>query len=123
SLLSRAEQFGLDLAATHTVLVTLDRTPFRDATPVVAAVEDAALRATGGGAVLVTTQDGQLVTVVPTGNEVIEDRTLQAPSETLSPAGPGPGENGPGVELDPTWRCGVGRSYPGPAGIRQSYDE
>jgi len=124
SLLGRAEQFGLDLAATHTVLVAVAPTPFRDATPVVAAVEDAAARAAAGGAVLVTTKDGQLVCIAPTGVAAVEDRAGRAVSEALSAALSGPevetsAVSGPAVH----WRCGVGRGYRGPAGIRQSYGE
>jgi hypothetical protein len=115
SLLARAEQFGLDLAAPHTVVVASGPVPFRDATPLLAAVEAAAVQASAGAGALVTTKDGQLVAVLSTGGAVVEESSVAAVLAAIERASPG------GDEM--AWRCGVGRTYRSPAGIRRSYDE
>jgi sugar diacid utilization regulator len=124
SLLARAEQFGLDLAATHTVVVAIGPAPFRDATPVLAAVEDAAVQATAGLAALTTSKDGQLVCVLPSAGAAADDVAVTAVSAAVDRAlsASGAGESDAGDD-ETSWRCGIGRAYRGAAGIRRSYDE
>lgn len=109
-LLTSAERFGVDVVGHHAVAVLSGARPFRDATPVVARVEDAVSAAAGDGA-LVATKEGQLVCVLPMTKRRLDD-VISAITEVLAPH-----------MRDRHWRCGVGRDYGGPAGVVRSYDE
>lgn len=124
ALLVRAEQFGLDLAAHHVTLVATAHTPFHEATPAVARVEAAAVQAVGGEGVLVTSKDGQLVCVLPAGAVTDVDRAVRQIAATLRRSVSRPGRHARARPANiRAWRCGVGRPYPGAAGIRRSYEE
>jgi DNA-binding PucR family transcriptional regulator len=110
-LLTSAERFGVDVVGRHVVVVLSSNRPFRDATPVVARVEDAVATAAGDRS-LVATKEGQLVCVLPTTRPARVDAVVAAVSDAVTPK-----------MRDRTWRCGVGRGYAGPAGIVRSYDE
>jgi len=110
-LLTAAERFGVDVVGQHVVAVLSSTRPFRDATPVVARVEDAAASAAGDGA-LVATKEGQLVCVLPMAKPDGVDGVVAAITEVVAPN-----------MRDRHWRCGVGRGYGGPAGVVRSYDE
>jgi len=110
-LLTSAERFGVDVVGGHVVLVLSSSRPFRDATPVVARVEDAVATAAGDRA-LVATKEGQLVCVLPTTKPARINAVLALLIEVVAP-----------IMRDRAWRCGVGRGYGGPAGVVRSYDE
>ena len=110
-LLTSAERFGVDVVGGHVVVVLSSTRPFRDATPVVARVEDVVASTTGDGA-LVATKEGQLVCVLPTTEPTHVDEVVAAINEVVAPK-----------MRDRRWRCGVGRGYGGPAGVVRSYDE
>ncbi len=109
ALAARSEEFGLDLAGPHILAVATAGTPFADATPIVSRVEDAVIRASGGGDTLVTTKEGQLACVLPAATA---DATVDSLTRTLRQS----------VTATP-WRLGVGRPYPGAAGVVRSYEE
>lgn len=124
SLLERGEQFGLDLARSHWVVVVAAAAPFRDATPTLSRVEEALAGTAGGVRSLVTSKDGQLVCILPAGRAAEADRMLQAVVRVVR-TGEGDHESAPaGASAGPpSWRAGVGRAFGGAAGIRRSYDE
>lgn len=64
-LLARADNYALDLAGAHTVLVGRSADPFRDATSVVSEVAAAVGAVPGVSQYLAATRDGQLVLVLP----------------------------------------------------------
>jgi DNA-binding PucR family transcriptional regulator len=110
-LLTAAERFGVDVVGGHVVVVLSSPRAFRDATPVVARVENA-VAATAGDGALVATKEGQLVCVLPTTKLARVDAVIAALSEAVASR-----------RGDRVWRCGVGRGYGGPAGVVRSYDE
>lgn len=110
-LLTSAERFGVDIVGGHVVVVLSSARPFRDATPVVARVEDV-VASTAGDGTLVATKDGQLVCVLPTRKPSRVDAVIAAITEVVAPK-----------MRERRWRCGVGRGYGGPAGVVRSYDE
>src|SRR5215218_7246584 len=112
ALTARAEEFGLDLGGPHLLTVATAPAPFADATPILSQVEDAVGRAAGGGDTLVTTKEGQLTCVLPAGGSAAVDEMVENLSAALSR---GLGRSG--------WRIGVGRAYPGAAGVLRSYEE
>jgi sugar diacid utilization regulator len=118
-LLTSAEHFGVDVVGRHAVVVCTSELPFRDATPVLARVENA-LDAVAAGS-LVATKDDQLVCVLPASDAVRVTRFVAALTKTLKVSLPAP--RSAGASHTPHWRCGVGRSYSGPAGLVRSYDE
>jgi hypothetical protein len=110
-LLTSAEQFGVDVVGRHIVAVCTAQPPFRDATPIVARIEDAMAAAAGDGS-LVATKEGQLVCVIPAPARGGTERALHELERVL----------GRTFGAD-HWRCGVGRAHVGPAGLVRSYDE
>ncbi len=112
ALAARAEQFGLDLGGPHALAVAVADTPFADGTAIVSRVEDAIGRAAGGGDRLVTTKDGALTCVLPAGIPAGTDAMVEGLTGTLRR---NLGEAG--------WRVGLGRAYPGAAGVLRSYEE
>ncbi len=126
-LLTLAEQFGVDIVGRHVVVVCEALRPFRDATPVVARVEDAVATASGDGS-LVATKEGQLVCVIPVRRPDAARRAVDGIVHTLTKAftnhDADTGSHRPRSTSSPAgWRCGVGRSHAGPAGVVRSYDE
>jgi GGDEF-like domain/PucR C-terminal helix-turn-helix domain len=109
ALSARAEEFGLDLGGSHVLAVCTATTPFVDATPLVSRVEDAVARAAGVGDTLVTTKEGLLACVLPAGSA---DGAVESLATSMRR---GLGAGG--------WRIGVGRPYPGAAGVLRSYEE
>jgi sugar diacid utilization regulator len=105
-LAARSEEFGLDLAGSHLLAVAAADTPFADATPIVSQVEDAVTRSAGIGDTLVTTKEGMLTCVLPAASAL--DSLASALRRNLGAHG---------------WRIGVGRPYPGAAGVLRSYEE
>ncbi len=101
SLMERAEQHGLRLAAAHTVSVIRSPSTFTDSSPLIGRTE----RALGGedGGVLVASKEGQLVCIAP-ADEPITDQLTK-------------------VLRDAPATIGVGRAYAGPAGVYRSYEE
>ena len=122
-LLTSAEHFGVDVVGRHAVVVCTGERPFRDATPVVSRVEDAVEAVTSGS--LVATKEGQLVCVLPASNADRVNEAIAALTAAIEQATPG-GRSDSGAAVrrqKPRWRCGLGRTYTGPAGLVRSYDE
>jgi hypothetical protein len=111
-LAARAEEFGLDLGGPHALAVAVADSPFADGTPIVSRVEDAIARAAGGGDRLVTTKDGALVCVLPAGGAGVGSMVDGLVGTLRRNLG---GDGG--------WRVGLGRAYPGAAGVLRSYEE
>ncbi|WP_148570717.1 PucR family transcriptional regulator [Nocardioides caldifontis] len=112
SLVQRAEPFGLDLSASHQVVL---------ATPTAARlVEDrdqnsfnrTVLERYGDRGVLVTTKANHLVAVLP----VRAGRDVDEPARELQ-------ENLRRTEPRRSWRFAVGRPYAGPYGVARSYQQ
>lgn len=113
SLLERGEHFGLDLSAPHAVVVASGSQQFRDATPTLSRVEDALAKTAGGSRTLVTSKDAQLVCILPGARRDEPERMVRAVVRVVRST----------AAARSSWRVGVGRTFPGPAGIRRSYDE
>jgi hypothetical protein len=111
-LSARAEEFGLDLPGPHVLAVAIADRPFADATAIVSRVEDAVTRAAGAGDTLVTTKEGLLTCVLPAGSpagvESVVDQLTVALRRSLG---------------DGRWQVGLGRAYPGAAGVLRSYEQ
>jgi hypothetical protein len=110
-LAARAEEFGLDLGGPHALAVAVADAAFADGTPIVSRVEDAIARAAGGGDRLVTTKDGALVCVLPAGVSGLDAMVAGLAGTLRRNLGDG------------GWRVGLGRAYPGAAGVLRSYEE
>jgi len=106
-LVERAAQYGLQLAGPHAVIVVAAATPFTDASPAVGRIErdlEADLARADRGGVLVASKAGRLVCVTESDRDDLPDRLLRHLPRDRP-------------------RLGVGRGYPGPAGVLRSYDE
>jgi len=112
ALAARAEELGLDLGGPHALAVAVAETPLAVGTPILSRIEDAIARAAGGGDRLVTTKDGALTCVLPAGASAGTDSMVDGLLGTLRR---NLGEHG--------WRVGLGRAYPGAAGVLRSYEE
>jgi sugar diacid utilization regulator len=112
SLVQRAEPFGLDLSASHQVVLATPRTArlveHRDQP----GFNRAVVERYGDRGVLVTTKANNLVAVVPgtLGSDVDEPaRALHADVRRTDPRR--------------SWRFAVGRPYAGPYGVARSYQQ
>jgi hypothetical protein len=104
ALPARAAHLGLQLAGRHAVLVARAAQPFTDGDGPGRQIARR-LRSGPGVPVLVTTKEGNLVCVVPDGDDAV-----QAVVAAVRTAGPG-------------CRVGVGRPHAGPLGVARSYGE
>ena len=120
-LLTSAEQFGVDVVGKHAVVVCSSERPFRDATPAISRVETAVENVAAGA--LIATKDGQLVCVLPASNPRRIDEFIAALTAAIGRATAHSGSSPKRALGQPGWRCGVGRTYGGPAGLVRSYDE
>ena len=120
SLVDRAGRFGLDLAGGHVVAIVRAEQPFTDGAAATRQIEGVML-AGAGVDVLVATRGGELVVVGGAPDRAAAHRLIELLAGSLpDPAG--------GVRLSRaapvgSWRMGVGRPHPGPAGVRLSHQE
>lgn len=108
-LAERAERFGLRLASSHVVVVARAKRPIRDFDPITAAVDRALSERFGDRNILVTTKEGLLVVLAPSGLRGIPGEFSHQLMRHLG--------------ADSGWQVAVGRSHPGAGGIVQSYEE
>ncbi|HET7387412.1 MAG TPA: helix-turn-helix domain-containing protein [Nocardioidaceae bacterium] len=116
-LIERAEQYGLTLTAPHTVTLVIAETAFTDEDRLLTALERRlSAQAVGTEIVdlLVTTKQGLLVCLTGPGPDQRADALTRPLVELLSAE--------PALRERP-WQIGVGRPYPGAAGVLRSYDE
>jgi sugar diacid utilization regulator len=120
ALLHRAADFGLDLSGPHAVAVVAADKPFVDRAPLTGVVERAVHDAAPGAGALVASKQSRLVVVFAVPNTAAADRVVRALAGVLAPAA--------AVDLRRrsdvgAWRIGVGRTRPGAAGVRASYED
>lgn len=112
-IVQRAEPFGLDLRASHQVVLAAPRGDALADERDESILERAVIDRYGDRDVLVTTKGGHLVALVPTGPTTsdVDDpaRRLHGALSRSSTAKP--------------WRIAVGRPYPGAYGVARSYEE
>ncbi len=115
-LVARAEGFGIDLAAPHTVAVVSAQRPFADATPIVGQLERAILGRRGDANTLVASKEGLLVVVFAAPDGAAVAHVTDRLTSTLQAAAGGRDAVG-------EWRIGLGRARSGPTGVRASFEE
>ena len=113
SIVQRAEPFGLDLSASHQVVLAGPRKDRlldeRDETN----LDRAVIARYGQRNVLVTTKGGYLVALIPAGPSGSDiDNPARLLHSDLTRAAPGK-----------KWRIALGRPYPGAYGVARSYQE
>jgi hypothetical protein len=108
-LAERAERFGVTLAGTHLVAVARAERAFTDADTVTRMVETSLVARFGARNLLVTTRDGLLVCIAPSG---LRGAAGEFAHHLLTALG-----------SDQGWQIGVGRPHPGPGGVVHSYEE
>lgn len=108
-LAERGERFGLRLASSHVVVVAAAKRAFRDSDPITGAVDRALSERFGDRNILVTTKEGLLVVLAPTGLRGVPGEFSHQLVRHLG--------------SDSGWQVAVGRSHPGAGGIVQSYEE
>jgi DNA-binding PucR family transcriptional regulator len=108
-LAERAERFGVTLAGTHLVAVARAERSFTDTDSTTRQVETNLVARFGVHNILVTTRDGLLVCIAPSG---LRGAAGEFAHQLLTALG---SEHG--------WQIGVGRPHAGPGGVVQSYEE
>lgn len=112
-IVQRAEPFGIDLTASHQILLAEPRSDAtvdeRDET----LLEREVISRYGDRDVLVTTKGGYLLALVPAGTVSPE---VDEPAELLHAALSR-------VSARKPWRVAVGRPYPGAYGVARSYEQ
>jgi sugar diacid utilization regulator len=117
-LLTRGERLGLRLAGPHQVVLA-GYTPGVTATrPLGKEIERMVAEAAAPSPSLTVTRGGRLVAVTGVTNGDEASRVAVALIRALTRGHPDP------IGDDPRpWRVAFGRAYPGPGGVRRSYDE
>jgi sugar diacid utilization regulator len=127
-LVTRAADFGLDLAGPHAVAVIAAAQPFVDGTSLVTRIESAVLGVKGDANALVASKEGLLVVVFAAPDSAAVEFVVDRLQHEL---GVQPEPNGkpiPGVELRRSsgvgnWQITLGRARPGAGGVFASYEE
>jgi sugar diacid utilization regulator len=131
-VVSRAADFGLDLAGPHAVALIAAEKPFVDGTSLVTRIETAVLGVKGDANILVASKDGLLVVIFAAPDAAALDFVVDRLSHEL---GSRPERsNGSAPPLPVTvqlrrpagigrWQITVGRARPGAAGVFASYEE
>lgn len=112
-LVQRAEPFGIDLSASHQVVLAGPRGDARVGERDATILEREMIERYGDRDVLVTTKGGYLVALVPAG---ATDSDVDEPARRVHAA------LSRGTRSKP-WRAAVGRPYPGAYGVARSYEE
>jgi sugar diacid utilization regulator len=125
ALLDRAAEFGLDLSGPHAVAVVAAEKPFVDRAPLTAMLERAVHGAAtpAGGGVLVASKETRLVVVFPAPDTDAIGRVVRALDGVLAPVSPDPGVDLRRRAEVGAWQIGIGRTRPGAAGVRASYED
>lgn len=120
-LAERSGQFGLNLAGPHAVVVVRAQRPFVESSPLTSMLERSLMGAKADADALVTTKDDALVVVFAAPDRAAIDQVVAALTANL------PADESfvrlQRVAAVGSWRMGVGRAHPGPAGVGQSYAE
>ncbi len=112
-IVQRAEPFGIDLTASHQVVLAGLRSDGLVDKSDETVLEREVIQRYGDRDVLVTTKGGLLVALVPTGPESTDvDEPALHVHTVLSRTSP-----------TRRWRVAVGRPYPGPYGVARSYEQ
>ena len=117
SLVERAERFGLTLTGAHIVTVAATDRPVDSGMYVAGWLADAVRARIGQGGLLAVAKDGRLVCVLSAPAGADRDRSLGQELAELA------GRAAADLTQRSHWRVGVGRSHPGPGGVRRSYRE
>lgn len=123
ALLHRASEFGLDLSGPHAVAVVGADKPFVDRAPLMGLVDRAVHDAAPETGTLVASKQARLVVIFAAPSTEVGERVTRALAGVLAPI-----TADPRVDLRRraevgAWRVGVGRTRPGAAGVRASYEE
>ncbi len=116
-LMARGERLGLSLAGPHLVVLAGYAAGADRARPLGRELDGLVAAAAAPSPSLTVVRAGQLVTVTGAADGGEATRVAAALARALG----GPPE--PAAVGPRPWRVAYGRSYPGPAGVRRSYDE
>jgi sugar diacid utilization regulator len=132
-VVSRAADFGLDLAGPHAVAIIAGDQPFVDGTPLVSRLESAVLGVKGDANALLASKEGALVVIFAAPDDaavnfVVQRLSHELGSPTVQETGPVRAVAGAPVQLRrPSgigrWQITLGRARPGAAGVFASYEE
>ena len=118
-MVERAEPFGLDLGATHHVVLAAPPPGRTDVDRAALAVERSIVDAFGDRDVLVGIKDGRVVAIVPgTGpaRAGTDEATIQVAQTVQS-------RIGQATRSRRSWTVAAGRAFPGTYGVARSYEE
>ncbi len=110
-LVTRAQRYGLDLAAPHTVTVVRAGTAYTEGSALLATLERRLQGSTADADALVATKDGAIVVVSAAPDREAVRQVLERLRTVLGP----PDRTG--------WRAGVGRPGTGGGAVVQSYEQ
>jgi sugar diacid utilization regulator len=131
-VVSRAADFGLDLAGPHAVALIAAEKPFVDGTSLVTRIESAVLGAKGDANALVASKDGLLVVIFAAPDTEAVEYVVGRLSQEL---GSRPERSNGSVPALPVavqlrrpagigrWQITLGRARPGAGGVFASYEE
>ena len=131
-VVSRAADFGLDLAGPHAVALIAAEKPFVDGTSLVTRIETAVLGVKGDANALVASKDGLLVVIFAAPDAAAVDYVVERLSQEL---GSRPERSNGAVPAAPVtvqlrrpagigrWQITLGRARPGAGGVFASYEE
>ncbi|WP_432496051.1 PucR family transcriptional regulator [Kineococcus gypseus] len=110
-LVARAQRYGLDLAAPHTVTVVRARSAYTEGSALLATLERRLQGSAADADALVATKDGAVVVVSAAPDRAAVREVLERVRSVLGP----PARTG--------WRAGVGRPGTGAGAVLQSYEQ
>ena len=117
-LVARGERLGLSLAGPHLVVLAGDAAGADQARPLGKDIDRLVATAAAPSPSLTAVRAGRLVAVTGVADGGEATRVAAALARVLGSGPPEPAGTGPRP-----WRVAYGRPYPGPAGVRRSYDE
>ena len=131
-VVSRAADFGLDLAGPHAVALIAAEKPFVDGSSLVTRIESAVLGAKGDANALVASKDGLLVVIFAAPDADAVDYVVGRLSQELGSRPERSNGSVPAVSVAVQlrrpagigrWQITLGRARPGAAGVFASYEE
>lgn len=131
-VVSRAADFGLDLAGPHAVALIAAEKPFVDGTSLVTRIESAVLGVKGDANALVASKDGLLVVVFAAPDAEALDYVVERLSAELGSQPERSNGSGPALPVAVQlrrpagigrWQITLGRARPGAGGVFASYEE
>jgi sugar diacid utilization regulator len=131
-VVSRAADFGLDLAGPHAVALISAEKPFVDGSSLVTRIESAVLGVKGDANTLVASKDGLLVVIFAAPDAAALEYVVQRLSQELGSRPERFNGSGPALPVAVQlrrpagighWQITLGRARPGAGGVFASYEE